>query len=66
MLKKMIPGAPTGSPTLFWGLTLSVLSVCVLSACGESKCLKSRDFFVCLLLGGFVFFFRVNCQNGEQ
>lgn len=37
MLKKMIPGAPMGSPTLFWGLTLSVFTICILSTCGESK-----------------------------
>lgn len=37
MLKKMISGAPMGSPTLFWGLTLSVFTICILSACGESK-----------------------------
>lgn len=45
MLKKMIPGAPMGSPTLFCALTLSVFAICILSACGESKCVLIPVFF---------------------
>ncbi|CAG13077.1 unnamed protein product [Tetraodon nigroviridis] len=46
MLKKMIRGAPMGSPTLFWALTLSAFTICILSACGESKCASIPLFFL--------------------
>lgn len=61
MMKNMRSDTPMGSPTLFWGLTLSVFTICICSTCGESKYIyiyiyKTRIFlkYMCGLDDAFV------------